>query len=971
MLRCWTRTLLSLLLLLSLIDGFRADASGPHWVAGVNYFNPAAKGNPVTWANGQVSYYLDQGALSSSVSNSQAGSLVAGAAAVWSNVPTAALAITNGGSLSEDVSGSNVTANTPAGTGATLPTDAQPTATSKPVAVIFDADGSVIDDTYGIGASDPNSCTSTGVYSSVDNFSTAGKIAHAVILVNGLCASSSALDGLLQYELVRAFGRVLGLDWSQVNEWMWQGDNTTSDGLAGWPMMHALERQCTGSMTSCLPNPTSLRIDDIASLNQLYPVTGSNASAWSGKTLTAASTITVSGTVQFRNGQGMQGVNVVLVPIKATANGNVPDYRYTASAVSGASFRTDAGSPVSGPTDPQGNLYGRFGTDDPTREGAFVLSGIPLPPGASSATYELYLEPIDALYTGQAAVGPYGMSQVVPSGAMQTISLGTLSAGASVTENFVLPDSADGTATDDGRETQPNAAPGNGEWMAKLAGYGHTGWFQFHARANRLFTVEAAALDTTGLPSEGKSAMMIGLWNAADATGTLPDYATTVPFNGAMVGLTTLSGETDEDQEVRVAFADARGDGRPDFNYRARLLYAESVAPSRLTLAGGTIVIRGQGFRPGDTVLVNGAASSVTSVSPTEITALAPAVSAATGTVIVAVRDPQTLGTAEILDGLSYDAQGSDGVRLVSAPSGTVSTGVPVPMTVQVLAGDNKTPAANVQVSFAVPTGSAEMGCGAASCIAMSNADGMATMMVAPASTQATQVSASLSNGASVIAEFDGGTAPQIAPVNTLYLAIGAQVSWTPQAIVLNNSSPLQGTTVNWTGSAGAQVQTGSSTSNAAGIAASTVTAGPLAAGATAKVYGCEPQAGPCATFTINAVHAELAALLPVSGVGQSLLATASPLPVTLQVIDGGGQPLAGATVNFYQQMTAWQPPCPTSGRCAAPLQLGSATSTAVSDMNGLVTLTPMSNAGQAVTIQVLASTGQQGSLRWSIVQRP
>ena len=181
---------------------------------------------------------------------------------------------------------------------------------------------------------------------------------------------------------------------------------------------------------------------------------------------------------------------------------------------------------------------------------AFVLSGIPLPPGASSATYELYLEPIDALYTGQAAVGPYGMSQVVPSGAMQTISLGTLSAGASVTENFVLPDSADGTATDDGRETQPNAAPGKRRvgWPSWRAMGIRAGFSSTHA-PTASSRVEAAALDTTGLPSEGKSAMMIGLWNAADATGTLPDYATTVPFNGAMVGLTTLSGETDEDQE--------------------------------------------------------------------------------------------------------------------------------------------------------------------------------------------------------------------------------------------------------------------------------------------------------------------------------------------------------------------------------------------------------------------------------------
>ena len=44
-----------------------ASASGPRWVAGEVYFNPAAMGQPVVWANGQVKYYLDRGALSSFV----------------------------------------------------------------------------------------------------------------------------------------------------------------------------------------------------------------------------------------------------------------------------------------------------------------------------------------------------------------------------------------------------------------------------------------------------------------------------------------------------------------------------------------------------------------------------------------------------------------------------------------------------------------------------------------------------------------------------------------------------------------------------------------------------------------------------------------------------------------------------------------------------------------------------------------
>ena len=947
--------------------GSRAGASGPHWVAGVNYFAPSAKGSPVVWANGRVSYFLDQGALSSTVSNSQAAGMVASAAAVWSSVPTAAVSIAQGGSLSEDVSGANVTANTPAGTGATLPSDAQPSATAEPVAVIFDEDGSVINDIYGPGASDPGSCTLNGVYSTVDNLAAAGTIAHAVILINGLCASSTALDQLLEYELVRAFGRVLGLDWSQVNDAMWPSHPTT-DGLTGWPIMHPVEQLCTGSNTNCMPNPLTLRLDDIAGLNRLYPVTAANAGSWSGKTQTASATVTVTGMISFRNGQGMQGVNVVLTPL----NGTTPDLRYAVSAVSGAYYRVNAGNAVTGAVDAQGNAYGRFGTDAAAQEGAFVLSGVPLPPGASAAVYQLSLEAVNPAYTGANSVGPYTDNQVKPSGAVQTVVLGSLSAGSAVTQNFTMADSADGQQTDDGLEAAPNGAGGNGEWISKLVGYGHTGWFQFHARANRYFTVEASSLDESGLGSESKAAVLIGLWNGTDALGSAPAMATTVPFNGAAVGLATLAAQTDNDGEIRIAYADICGDGRPDFEYRARVLYADSVFPPRLTLNGGPIAIKGQGFRPGMTVSLNGTAAAVTSITPTEITAVAPSVSAATGTVLLAVQDPQTLATAEILDGLSYDAQGSDAVRIVTAPSGTnLSQGVPVPMTVQVVAGNGTTPAANVLVTFAVQSGTATLGCTASPCTAMTDQNGMATVTVAPATSQATTVAATLSNGATVMTEFDGGTPPQIAATNTLYLAIGAQSTWNPIAVVLNNGVAVSGSAIHWTGGPGAQIQTAATTTNAAGDASTTVLAGPLAAGATATVYACEA-GGPCATFTINAVHTELASLLPVSGVGQSLPATGTAMPVTLEVVDGSGHPLAGAEVNFYQQLDAWQPPCPAQGRCPAPRQLASpATSSAISDANGLVPFTPMSNNGQPAVLHVQATTGQQGLLQFTITQHP
>jgi hypothetical protein len=70
-----------------------ALAGGPKHVAGVSFFNPAAVGQPIHWANGQVNYYVDQGPLNSSVTNQQAKAMVDAAAALWSAIPTAGVTL--------------------------------------------------------------------------------------------------------------------------------------------------------------------------------------------------------------------------------------------------------------------------------------------------------------------------------------------------------------------------------------------------------------------------------------------------------------------------------------------------------------------------------------------------------------------------------------------------------------------------------------------------------------------------------------------------------------------------------------------------------------------------------------------------------------------------------------------------------------------------------------------------------------
>src|SRR5215470_4611203 len=159
------------ILIITLVLTQTAFAGGPRWVAGSSYFNSAVKGQPVHWKNGAISYYLDQNALTPFAYHTLMTGLVAQAANAWNNVPTAAVSITNGGNLNEDVSGANVTAGA---NGIAMPADIQSTAISKPVAIVYDTDGSVINAFFGSGASATSDCRDNSVMTIVDNVATDG-----------------------------------------------------------------------------------------------------------------------------------------------------------------------------------------------------------------------------------------------------------------------------------------------------------------------------------------------------------------------------------------------------------------------------------------------------------------------------------------------------------------------------------------------------------------------------------------------------------------------------------------------------------------------------------------------------------------------------------------------------------------------------------------------------------------------------
>ncbi len=227
---------------------------------------------------------------------------MASALSQWTSIPIAAVVATHGGQLAENVSGANVFVN-PDGT-ITMPADIEPTATGTPLGVVYDEDGTVTDALLGQGAGDPSECFYNAAFGGDDNLGTNANFLHALVVINGNCAQTSSQLPDVEYRLVRVLGRVLGLDWSQLNINVLTGNPPpTPDDYAGFPVMHQTDPPNCIPITLCFPNPYQPKIDDQAALARLYPVTG-------GKTARIHGSVFFT-TSSGQAAQGMQGVNVV------------------------------------------------------------------------------------------------------------------------------------------------------------------------------------------------------------------------------------------------------------------------------------------------------------------------------------------------------------------------------------------------------------------------------------------------------------------------------------------------------------------------------------------------------------------------------------------------------------------------------------------------------------------------------------
>ena len=944
-------------------------AGGPEYVAGSSYFNSGTMGQPITWSQGQVNYYTDQGDLSPILPNVSANAFVANAFAQWTSVSAAALTATNGGQLAEDVNGSNIAINS-SGT-VTAPADITPTAIQTPVGIVYDYDGSVTDALLGADAGDPSQCFWNAVYGGVDNFGAGANFLHALVVINGQCALQSSQLTDVEYRLVRVLGNVIGLGWSQMNLNVITGNpRPTPDDYAGFPVMHFMDPVTCVPITVCYANPYQLASDDAAALSRLYPGP-------------AAATARIYGSVYFvdrlgKIAQPMQGVNVVARWIDPSTN--LPSDEYGASSVSGSFFTGNAGNPITGLSDPLGNLYNEFGSSDQTLEGFFDLGGLPIPNGASTAQYQLSVEALDPLWS--AGVCPYDPSQVAPSGAFQPIVV-TVGAGGQIEQEILLAGSAQPVPPWAATETwsAPAQVLPPGDWVGSLSGYGDVAYFLITAQANRTLSVAVTALDETSDPSESKAEPVVGIWTLGDPQGTAPPALTPAPFNSETFGMSRLDAQVLNSNSFIIGISDLRGDGRPDYHYHAHVLYGDSASPPRVSVNGGAITLQGTGFAPGLAVTLGSINMPLLSTNGSQMLVAAPAQS--DGPQTIAINDPVSGASSIMTNVLTFGASSTDQIVLLQGanPPTPVGTQATNPVIVRVLASDGVTPVDGATVGWTTTNGATLSTCGGASnCLAISDESGMASTWVTPAATGNAAITATLapsvySPAQSVAATMTATSSSSDIGVTTPYLWIaqGASVSVPLTARVVNLGAPQTGVTVNFAIAQGSGALSSASTvTNRNGYASVTLTLTNFTANV--QLTACvAPGNNPCQTFYGNAVAAAMMNLQAVAGAGQVVTGTAfQPLRVRVTDSSTPPNPVLGASVLFQSTVLrplgnnlTLTPGDPTVTQTGMPVILSVSQSTAQSDANGLASFAPsVGSLTGPLEIEIQVSAGTTAVLQ-------
>jgi hypothetical protein len=294
---------------------------------------------------------------------------------VWENVPTAVIAFTNAGDLSQDVTGTNF-----------LQLDDDPNSEIKNnSAIIYDTNGSVTDVVFGAGASShilgfagPQFIASDGISNSI----TLGRAVLNGKFIDGKANPADVSLEEFKEAFIHEFGHFSGLDHSQINLEVLNSFPCNADDLAGLPLMFPI-LACQSRVSAGLPQ---LAPDDIAAISELYPDVSFQSS-----------TGRIQGRILFSDGTTqVQGLNVVARQVDNPATPENESRRIAVSSSSGFRFTMSAGNPL----DPFSDFG--FGSQDQNLIGLYEI------PGLAPGSYTVEVEAIDPQFVGGSGIGPIG-----------------------------------------------------------------------------------------------------------------------------------------------------------------------------------------------------------------------------------------------------------------------------------------------------------------------------------------------------------------------------------------------------------------------------------------------------------------------------------------------------------------------------------------------------------------------------------
>jgi hypothetical protein len=681
----------------------------------------------------------------------------------------------------------------------------------------------------------------------------------------------------------------------------------------------------------------------------------------------------------------MQGVNVVARWIDPGTR--KPSTQYALASVSGFLFCGNAGNAVTGYNDPLGKPYNRFGSNDATLEGFFDLAGLEIPVG-TSAQVQLAVEPVDSSWS--TLVGPYSPLQVLPSGSAQPIVLG-ITQGGDVQQDILMSGSAAeiADAGETGSFDAPRTLSKDGEWIGSLSGYGNADYFVLNGQANRTAAVEITALDENGNVTQQKVQPVIGMWSLAAPDGTPPPAYTFSPFNIGQLGVTRLSVELLSGTQFRIGIADLRGDGHPDYRYRAHVLYGDSVTPARVSVQAGTpIALAGLGFKPGYTVVVGGTNSMLLGVSPTQLTALAPAL--VDGVKSIIINDPANGASTTLENALTVGAGPNDLIRMTLSGNSPTPVGgeAPNPIRVVVASADGTTPVAGATVQWSASNGAGLSACGGgANCLVLSDESGRVETRVRVGATGTSTVTATLAPASYTPAKFvqaaiSGTSSAKDLVVSNpkVQVAQGATVDVPLTARLLANGAPVSGQTLNFLiGLGSGTVNPASAVTDGSGYAYSTLHLTSFSGDLQGNIC-LAPGNNPCQPFYALMAAATALRLENVAGSLQAINAGQTFQPLVVRVTDSASppNPVLGASVLFQNLLflpdadesteTAGET---AAGQYAMKLLLASSQSSVLTDGSGLaIMMPPAGGLNRALEAEITASTGLTAALQfeWQVL---